>query len=95
MYKRIKRRQVIFLVLGIVVAFASLGGPIWAFIYQIRLQLKRFGEVFGGFHIFNWQDLWYLTLLGEVIAILLIKLYFRIENEIFRQMFCNNRREKK
>ena len=95
MNKRIKRRQVIFLVLGIVVAFASLGGPIWAFIYQIRLQLERFGEIFGGFHIYNWQDLWYLTLLGEVIAILLIKLYFRIENEIFRQMFCNSRRELK
>lgn len=90
-----KRWHILLLVSGIVFAFASLAGPIWAFIYQIRLQLERYGEFFGGLHIFNWQDLWCLTLLGEVVAILLIKLYFRIENEIFRQMFCNNRRNVK
>lgn len=90
-----KRWHIVLLVSGIVFAIASLAGPIWAFIYQIRLQLERYGEFFGGFHIFNWQDLWYLTLLGEFMAWLLIKLYFRIENEIYRQMFCNNRRESK
>lgn len=95
MNKKSKYWHIIFLVLGIVFAFASLAGPIWAFIYQIKLQLERYGEFFGGFHIFNWQDLWYLTLLGEFMAWILIKLYCEIENEIFRQMFCNNRREKK
>lgn len=95
MNKENKRWHVIFLILGIIISFASLGGPIWACIYQIRLQLERFGEMFGGLHIYNWQDLWYLTLLGEVAAILLIKLYYKINNEIFRQMLCNNRREKK
>lgn len=93
MNKENKRWHVIFLVLGIIISFASLGGPIWAFIYQIRLQLERYGEVFGALHIYNWQDLWYLTLLGEIIAILLIKLYFRIENELYRQMLCNIRRD--
>lgn len=92
MSKEYKHWHIIFLVLGIVIALASLAGPIWAFIYQIRLQLERYGEVFGGLHIYNWQDLWYLTLLGEVIAILLIKLYSRIENKIFRQMLCHIRR---
>lgn len=88
-----KRWRIILLVSGIVFAIASLAGPIWAFIYQIRLQLERYGEFFGGFHIFNWQDLWYLTLLGEFMAWILIKLYCEIENEIFRQMLCNNRRD--
>lgn len=90
-----KRWHIILLVSGIVFAFASLAGPIWAFIYQIRLQLERYGAFVGGLHIFNWQDLWCLTLLGEFMAWLLIKLYFRIENEIYRQMFCNNRRNVK
>lgn len=90
-----KRWHIVFLIWGIVFAFASLAGPIWAFIYQIKLQLERYGAFVGGLHIFNWQDLWCLTLLGEFMAWLLIKLYFRIENEIFRQMFCNNRRNVK
>lgn len=90
-----KRWHIVLLVSGIVFAFASLAGPIWAFIYQIRLQLERYGEFFGGLHIFNWQDLWYLTLLGEFMAWILIKLYCEINNEIFRQMLCNIRRNVK